>query len=82
MRVESLGRRLLLSNHSHLKFCIHIDCVQAEGLAMCSTHSEHTGHPDEPLARESISGKKAGFYMASNKPDKVGKISCRQLLVL
>ena len=36
----------------------YIDCVQAKVLALYSTHlvkgSDHTGHPAESLARESI----------------------------
>ena len=36
----------------------YIDCVQAKGLALYSTHlvncSDHTSHPDESLATESV----------------------------
>ena len=71
----------------------YIDSVQAKGLTLYSTHlvngSDHTGHPDESLARESIFSQpdtgckfKVKIYMASNKPNTVGEICCCQLLVL
>ena len=72
----------------------YIDCVQAKGLALYSTHlvkgSDHTGHPDESLAKESIFSQpvsyrmqvsKVRIYMASNKPNTVGEICYCQLLV-
>ena len=71
----------------------YIDCVQAKGLALYSTclvnGSDHTGHTDESLARESIFSQpvtgcksKVRIYMASNKPNTIGEICYCQLLVL
>ena len=71
----------------------YIDCVQAKGLALYSTllanGSDHTGHPDESLAIESIFSQpvtgcksKVRIYTASNKPNTVGEICCCELLVL
>ena len=68
----------------------YIDCVQAKGFALYSTHlvngSDYTGHPDESLARERIFSQpvtgcksKVTIYMASNT---VGEICYCQLLVL
>ena len=65
----------------------YIDCVQAKVLTLYSTHlvkgSDHTGHPNESLARESIFSQpvtgcksKVRIYIASNKPNTVGEICC------
>ena len=65
----------------------YIECVQAKVHALYPTHlvkgSDHTGHPDESLARESIFSQpvtgcksKVRIYMASNKPNTVGEICC------
>ena len=67
-----------------------IDCVQANVLhCTLLKGSDHTGHPDESLARESIFSQpvtgcksKVRIYMASNKPNTVGEICYHQLLVL
>ena len=72
----------------------YIDCVQAKVFALYSTHlvkgSDHTCHPDELLAKESIFSQpvsyrmqvsKVRIYMASNKPNTVGEICYCQLLV-